>query len=96
MTKLRRTHLTQLEKLSFRLQNVNINEVRHLLSIVDPCSSPGISNVPSRVWKFSAETLAEPLTQLFNYCLEANDIPSEWKFAIVNPQPSEVKVKWMT
>jgi hypothetical protein len=37
------------------------------------------------VWKFSAETLSEPLTKLFNYCLEANEIPSESKFAIVNP-----------
>ncbi len=58
---------------------------RKLLNGIDACSSAGISEIPSKIWKYLAKHLAEPLTRLFNHCLVVNDIPSEWKFAIVNP-----------
>jgi hypothetical protein len=34
---------------------------------------------------YLAKHLAEPLTRLFNHCLVVDDIPSEWKFAIIKP-----------
>jgi hypothetical protein len=85
MSNLRRMHLKQLDKLSFQIENIGVDAIEKLLNSIDACSSAGISEIPSKIWKHSAKHLAEPLTRFFNHCLVVGDIPSEWKFAIVNP-----------
>jgi hypothetical protein len=85
MSNLRRMHLKQLDKLSFQIENIGVAATEKLLNSIDACSSAGISEIPFKIWKHSAKHLAEPLTRFFNHCLVVGDIPSEWKFAIVNP-----------
>ena len=85
MKKLRTKHLKQLDCCKFNFVTVNTVFVEKLLSSLDTSASPGISDVPVKVLKYSARCLAVPLTKLINSCIVDANLPSEWKFAIVNP-----------
>ena len=85
MKKIRQKHMHQLANLQFKFESVDPQFVEGLLTKLDANSSPGISDIPSKVLKSAAKRLAEPLTELFNHCLKSGNIPNEWKFAVVNP-----------
>ena len=48
-------------------------------------SGAGITGIPTKVFKFSSQKLIPLLTKLFNLCITSNDLPSEWKSAVVTP-----------
>ena len=66
---------------------VNEAELNDLLQHVNPKKSPGSDDIPSKVWSLFATHLAEPLTIIFNSCLQHADLPKKWKTAYVTPLP---------
>jgi hypothetical protein len=60
-----------------------LNDVTELLDLIDNSSSPGVSDIPVKVWK--STDFAETLVQLFNDCIFSGTIPTEWKTAVVTP-----------
>ncbi len=57
MSNLRRMHLKQLQKLSFRIENIGVDATEKLLNGIDACSSAGISEIPSKIWIIWQNTL---------------------------------------
>ena len=45
-----------------------------------------------KILKHSSSKLASILTALFNYCIESNQIPAEWKEAFVTPLVKKKKL----
>lgn len=70
---------------SFSFENITIESVSDALKKLDPCSSPGIVGIDSRILIHCAVELAPYLTQLFNKCLQSGIIPNEWKTAYITP-----------
>jgi hypothetical protein len=50
-------HLKQLQKLSFRIENIGVDATEKLLNGIDACSSAGISEIPSKIWIIWQNTL---------------------------------------
>jgi hypothetical protein len=55
------------------------------LESLDPCSSPGIVGIDTRVLKHCHSELAPILTRLFNECLRSSSVPEDWKVAFITP-----------
>lgn len=50
---------------------------------MDSTGSPGYSQIPTKIFKFSAHKLAPAIMYLFNHYAVFSQVPSEWKTAIV-------------
>jgi hypothetical protein len=60
---------------NFSLSNVTVSYVYSELAKISPNKATGLDNIPSRLLKESAETIAEPLTYLINLILQTGIIP---------------------
>ena len=69
------------------LENIVIEEreVETALKAIDPTKATGPDNISSRLLKECAESLAYPLTRIFNASLKTGKVPSSWKQAKVCP-----------
>ena len=78
-------------KFSFRA--ITDVDVKEFLPELDELSAPGISGIESKLIKHCADSLIQPLVELFNLCISTNQIPSEWKVAYVTPvlKPKSLK-----
>ena len=64
----------------FSFHEVYNDDVLHKLEAISPDSSPGISNIPTKVILGARNKLIPALTVLFNQCLTSlRSIPNEWK-----------------
>ena len=70
---------------AFSFNKVNEDDVLHYLKQISPDSSPGISNIPTKVILGAKLKLIPVLTSLFNQCMSSASIPNEWKCAVVTP-----------
>jgi hypothetical protein len=59
--------------------------VNKLLKKIDPSNGPGVSSIPSKVLKESADELTPIITTFFNRCITTQSMPEEWKLALVTP-----------
>ena len=64
---------------------LNVGEVEAVLNSLDPNKATGPDEIPARILKETATTIAPSLCKLFNKSLEEGYIPSEWKLANVMP-----------
>lgn len=62
-------------------------EVRQMLSIVNPRKSPGSDHIPSLCWSKFNDFVCTPLCYIFNKCLQEANLPSLWKLADIVPLP---------
>jgi hypothetical protein len=62
-----------------------VNEVSNLIKSLDSSTSSGFSKIRVTILQKAVSSLAEPLTKLFNKCIDANKYPTNWKTAIVTP-----------
>ena len=69
----------------FTFTKTTVKKVEKLISNLDSSSSPGVSGLPVKVLKHIGLSLAPVLTELFNFCIETQQIPLEWKEAVVTP-----------
>jgi Reverse transcriptase (RNA-dependent DNA polymerase) len=70
-----------------RLNNVGITESKIIRKIKDlrADSAPGPDGLHPRLLKETANEIARPLRLIFTRSLDSNDIPSDWKRAVVTP-----------
>ena len=59
--------------------------VEKMLNNMQSTSGAGITGIPTKVFKFASQKLIPILTKLFNLCITSNELPSEWKSAVVTP-----------
>ena len=59
--------------------------VMHGIKIMKNKSAPGLDGITPLMLKKGAENLALPLANLFNHSMMVNEIPEDWKEAIVTP-----------
>ena len=70
--------LPQLEHANhFKLRAVTFSEVRKMLKELKPRKATGIDGIPSRLLKDGADTLASPLSAIFNLSIQQNMIPGK-------------------
>ena len=70
---------------SFSFENVVDNDVLEALNSIDSDTSPGISNIPIKIFKLASAKLVPVLRGIINNCISSSTIPSEWKWAVVTP-----------
>ena len=63
------------------------DEVRKLLSTIDPSKASGPDCISARMLKSTAMSIAPAVTQLFSISLTLGKLPKEWKVAQVTPIP---------
>ncbi|CAF0787720.1 unnamed protein product [Brachionus calyciflorus] len=63
----------------------NLNEINHLIEELLNSSCPGICGITKKVIKAARTVIVPPLTFLFNKSIQLDQIPSDWKTAIVTP-----------
>lgn len=70
-----------------KLENIHCstNEVKKHLLNLKPNKSPGPDNIPSRILKEYASTLAPSTTVLLNKSFTSGTLPHDWKIANVTP-----------
>ena len=59
----------------------------------------GLDNIPARLLKDAADTVAKPLTIILNASLQSGRVPDDWKAARVTPLFKKGKVRlriWIT
>ena len=64
---------------------LHVGEVEAVLKSLDPNKATGPDEIPARILKETATTIAPSLCKLFNRSLGEGYIPSEWKLANVVP-----------
>ena len=64
---------------------LHVGEVEAVLKSLDPNKATGPDEIPDRILKETATTIAPSLCKLFNRSLGEGYIPSEWKLANVVP-----------
>jgi len=72
-------------KNGFQFQRVNCDTVLRQLSNLSSTSGPGACGIPSKILKAASFQLAPLIKSIFNTCIDTNNIPDEWKLAIVSP-----------
>ena len=70
---------------TFRFEEVSVDFIRDQLKKLKIKKAVGLDQLPARLLKDSAEIIAKPLTTLINASLIYGYVPSEWKWARVNP-----------
>ena len=69
----------------FVFQEISSDFVRKELSALRVKKSSGLKDIHSRSLKIASNTLASPLTYIFNLSLETGQIPKVWKSATITP-----------
>ena len=64
---------------------IDINKVKKKLKELKPNKSAGPDGLSPRLLKECADSLAEPVTKLFQHCVDSGTIPSAWRESIVSP-----------
>ena len=68
-----------------KLQKITVSEVHKALKELKSKKATGIDGIPSRLLKDGADSLASPLSVIFNLTIQQNVIPAECKKAKVTP-----------
>lgn len=69
----------------FSFQPIEVSSIAKQLSSLQSKKASGLDNIPSRLLKVAAHSLAPSITYLFNLSLSNGVFPSEWKMAKVSP-----------
>ncbi|WP_419595657.1 hypothetical protein [Thiolapillus sp.] len=60
-------------------------EVKHFIKNLNKNKATGPDTIHNRLLIAAADVISEPLTNLFNRCLNESKFPSQWKIAHVTP-----------
>ena len=69
----------------FCFNEINMENVTHLLKTINVNKATGPDNIPGRLLKIAAEILSPSLTVIFNKSLSTGIYPNAWKMAKVLP-----------
>ena len=81
--RLERNRQNSQSEFSFRHTSHTILE--KLISQLDTSSSPGVTEIATKILKSSSSAIAPFLARLFNSCIDKSALPDEFKQAIVTP-----------
>ena len=70
---------------AFKFCPISTSDVFDLLNKLNEKSSPGVTGIEGSILKASSTAIAQPITDLFNLCIETNKIPDEWKISFITP-----------
>ena len=70
---------------NFKFEKVELEEVICLLKDIDSYASPGMSGLPIVIPKLVNSSIAEPLKQMFNSCIDQNVFIKECNDAVLTP-----------
>ena len=59
--------------------------ILHHLDTMNSKSAPGSVEIEAKLFKECSNELLAVITNLFNYCLDSNAIPDEWKISHITP-----------
>ena len=65
----------------FRFEAVSVAFVRAQLRRLKAGKAVGLDNIPARLLKDAADTVAEPLSIILNASLQFGRVPDDWKAA---------------
>lgn len=69
--------------------SIDTIDVFNALSRLDPTTAVGCDQIHPRVLKFCATSLCEPVTHLYNMCINSGSMPLEWKVHKICPVPKK-------
>jgi hypothetical protein len=69
----------------FRFSPVSVEFVSSIIKKLDNSSSPGVSGINTAILKLAPAQLVPVYCSIFNSCLTTNQIPTDWKSALVTP-----------
>ena len=70
---------------SFSFRPVSLEIVEHFFAALNSKSGAGVSEIPMKVLTKIFDFIKQPITNIFNACVNSNVFPDEWKCAIVTP-----------
>lgn len=69
--------------------SIDSTEVFKVLTDLDSTKAAGCDSIGPRILKACATSICEPVTLLFNKCLQTSSIPNEWKTHKIYPVPKK-------
>ena len=63
----------------FEFEDVTLDTVKKAMSNLNATSSPGINEIPTKIFKMCIDSLAHILVDLFNSCFAQKEILLVWK-----------------
>ena len=72
---------------SCKIPNIGVHEVGEFISSLENKKSMSLDNINSFLLKLALPYIVEPLTYIYNVCINSNVFPDEWKCAKVVPLP---------
>lgn len=70
---------------SFKFSLITSNKVSQLINELESNSGPGFTQIPTKIFKLASQKLSPILGNFINHCIVFNQIPKDWKTAIVTP-----------
>ena len=70
---------------SFKFKNFTVEETFSVILKLNNSSSMDVYDINSKILKLAADFICEPLTHIFNYCIESNIFPDAFKYVKITP-----------
>jgi hypothetical protein len=70
---------------SFKFHTIAFKTVYNHIKELQNSKGPGITGIPTKIFKTLNDKICTIITNIFNDCILTNEIPSEWKSAVVTP-----------
>ena len=70
---------------TFHFQVIDTFTVFHMLLSISASKATGLEKIPTKILKIAAPVIAQSLTNLFNYSIQIETFPTEWKVAKIIP-----------
>ena len=64
-----------------------VEEVRGALKRLNITKVSGPDHISARMLKYTANSIAPSITELFNYSIRSGKVPTEWKTSMIVPIP---------
>ena len=77
----------QLHQFSSEYMDCTVEEVRDALKRLNITKASGPDHISARMLKYTANSIAPSITELFNYSIRSGKVPTEWKTSMIVPIP---------
>ncbi len=80
----------------FKFSTATQDIVQKTIDKLGSTSSPVVTKIPTKIIKCSQIQFIKSVTQLINDCITTNEIPVDWKTAVVTPQANQLILQLQT
>ena len=85
MIQVRRNQVFRAHCIDLKLKHIRPNKVFNGLNKLKNGKATGTHNLPNKILKLSRDVITNPLSDLFNACIDPSVCPSDFKMARVVP-----------